>query len=81
MELTALIIAIIALAASVVAIIMARKNAATREVVKETQTKVVVDSPFTYDPVLRMYTLDGGIRVKGSVVALCDGNSGKEAKA
>ncbi len=79
MELTALIIAIIALAASVVAIIMARKNAATREVVKETQTKVVVDNPFTYDPKTRVYLLEGSLMVKGSVAVL--GIEGKEDKA
>lgn len=65
-----LAISILALAVSVVAIVMARKNAAVREVVKEKETKVIVDNPFTYDPKTRVYVLEGSLRARGSVVAL-----------
>lgn len=68
MEIFLIIIAVAAIALSIVAIIMASRKQkvveTTKEIVKETQ---VVDNPFTYDEKGKVYRLNGSLKVDGSI--------------
>jgi len=68
MEIFLIIIAVAAIALSIVAIIMASRKQkvieTTKEIVKETQ---IVDSPFTYDEKGKVYRLNGSLKVDGSI--------------
>ena len=68
MEIFIIIIAVAAIALSIVAIIMASRKQkdieTTKEIVKETQ---IVDNPFTYDEKGKVYRLNGSLKVDGSI--------------
>ena len=68
MEIFLIIIAVAAIALSIVAIIMASRKQkvieTTKEIVKETQ---IVDNPFTYDEKGKVYRLNGSLKVDGSI--------------
>ena len=74
METTILIVAIIALAVSVVALIVAvKKQKAVETVTKEKVVEVVhapVENPFVYDEQVKSYTLDGSLYVTGFLSCL-----------
>lgn len=71
MEILTLIVAVLALAASIFALITAAKKSetikeVTKEIVKEVKVEhAPVEHPFTYDSERSCYTLDGNIEVTG----------------
>lgn len=76
MEILTLVVAVLALAASIFALITAAKKSetikeVTKEIVKEVKVEhAPVEHPFTYDPDNTSYTLEGNLFVTGGVSCL-----------